>query len=118
MQKRLSALGGFDYWSALATALARNRLSRIAFLYDQWLGVKEYGLAELRSEVFEPSGSQAEALSSYETMLEKMRAVARTAERGNFKAYKRAYLNMIVSITATRDVFKREGAPNICNYPI
>jgi hypothetical protein len=118
MQKRLSALGGWDYWAALGTPLTRNRLSRIAFLNRQWLRIKEEGLREIRSQVREPTSGQADALTSYEEMLDKMRVAVTIAKRGNRYAYVKAYQKMVRAITATRDAFTREGAANICNFPI
>jgi hypothetical protein len=47
-------------------------------------------------------------------MLEKMRAAVRMAERGNRQAYAKAYLQMVLAISATRSAFTREGAANIC----
>jgi hypothetical protein len=118
MQNRLSALGGWDYWAALGTPLARERLSRSGFLYSKWLRIKEQGLQEIQSQVIEPTSGQSDALASYEEMLEKMRAAVRMAERGNRQAYAKAYLQMVRAITATRGAFTREGAANICNFPI
>jgi hypothetical protein len=118
MQQRISALGGFDYWAAINTPLARKRLPRIACLYGQWLRIKEEGLREIQSQVLEPTAGQADALASYEEMLNKMGAAVRMAERGNRRAYVRAYLQMLHAIDVTREAFAREGAANICNFPI
>jgi hypothetical protein len=118
MQNRLSALGGWDYWAALGHPPAQRRLSRSGLLYGQWLEVKEQGLREIRSRLPEPTSGQEEALASYEEMLERMRDAVQVAELGKLKAYKAAYLQMVVSIQATREAFEKEGAPNICNFPI
>jgi hypothetical protein len=118
MQNRVSALGGWNYWAAVNRPLSRKRLPRVAFLYDQWRRVKEQGLRQIRSEIPEPTSGQAEALASYEEMLEKMRAAVRAGERDDYEAYRKAYLQMILAIDDTRKAFTREGAPNICNFPI
>lgn len=118
MQEHLSALGGWDYWAALSTPLSRKRRPRIGFLYEQWLRIKEDGVRQIRSQILEPTSGQAQALASYEAMLESMRAVVRTAKRGDGAAYRDAYVEMVPAIAETRDAFEREGAPNICNFPI
>jgi hypothetical protein len=118
MQNRVSALGGEHYWDAVNKPFSRKRLSRIAFLYDQWRGVKEQGLKQIRSEIPDPNSGQAEALASYQEMPEKMRAAVRLGERGDYEAHKKAYLQMLFAIENTREAFARVGAPNICNFPI
>jgi hypothetical protein len=118
MQNGVSALGGEQHWDAVNKPPARKRLARLAFLYDQWRMVKEQGLRQIRSEIPEPTSGQAAALASYEEMLGTMRAAVRMGERGDYKAYKKAYLQMVLAIEDTRETFAREGAPNICNFPI
>ena len=118
MQNDVSALGGWDYWDAVNKPPSRKRLSRLAFLYDQWRKIKEQGLTQIRSEIPEPTSGQAAALASYEEMLEAMRAAVQMGERRDYGAYKKAYLQMLLAIDETRKAFTREGAPNICNFPI
>jgi hypothetical protein len=114
MQWRIG-LHGWDYWKPLNV----NRPGRgTGLLRREELVIHEDGLREIRSQVRSPNRGQAHALALYARMLTAIRAVIRTAVRGEAQDYYEADVRMRRLIQLTRAAFAREGAGRICDFAI